>query len=126
MSLTNDQIVEALNDMPIIKLVELTKTLEEKWGVKAAPQVVQQGPGPAPVPTVIAEQTEFNVILVAVGEKKIDAIKAVRTVLGLGLAEAKTFVESGLPKVVKEGVTKEDAAFIKGEFEKAGAQVEVK
>lgn len=124
MSLTNDQIVEALNDMPIIKLVELTKTLEEKWGVKAAPQVVQQGP--APVPTVIAEQTEFTVTLVAAGEKKIDAIKAVRTVLGLGLAEAKTFVESGLPKVVKEGVTKEDAAFIKGEFEKAGAQVEVK
>lgn len=124
---TQEEIVQALGEMPVIKLCELTRELEAKWGVQAVPQVVQQGPQPG-VETKPAEeeQTEFTVVLVAAGEKKIEVIKVVRTALGLGLKEAKDLVEGGLPKPIKEGINKAAAEELKAQFETAGAKVELK
>ncbi len=124
MSLTNEQIVEAVAGKTLMEVMELVKAIEEKFGVTAAaPVMVAAGPAAAAAP--VEEQTEFNVILKAAGEKKVEVIKAVRAVTSLGLKEAKDLVE-GAPQNVKEGVSKDEAAKIKKELEAAGASVEVK
>jgi large subunit ribosomal protein L7/L12 len=119
------KIVDDLSSLTVLEAADLAKMLEEKWGVSAAAAVaVAAGPaaaGAAPA----EEQTEFNVILAAVGDKKIEVIKEVRALTGLGLKEAKDLVE-GAPKPVKEGVPKEEADKIKATLEKAGAKVELK
>ncbi|MCI0600186.1 MAG: 50S ribosomal protein L7/L12 [Beijerinckiaceae bacterium] len=122
-----EKIVEDLSSLTVLEAAELAKLLEEKWGVSAAAAVVATA-GPAAGPAAAApveEQTEFTVILAAIGEKKIEVIKEVRAVTGLGLKEAKDLVEAA-PKPVKEGVGKEDADKIKAALEKAGAKVELK
>ena len=118
------KLVDDLSALTVIEAAELSKLLEEKWGVSAAAPVAVAA-GPAAAAVVVEEQTEFNVILVAAGEKKINVIKEVRAITGLGLKEAKDLVE-GAPKAVKEGVNKDEAAKIKKVLEEAGAKVEVK
>jgi large subunit ribosomal protein L7/L12 len=122
--ITKDQVVDFLSSMPVIEIAALVKTLEEKWGVSAAPVVVGGGGGAAPVAEV-EEQTEFDVILADGGASKITVIKVVREITALGLKEAKELVE-GAPKPVKEGVSKDEAADIKKKLEDAGAKVTVK
>jgi large subunit ribosomal protein L7/L12 len=118
------KIVDELSKLTILEASELTKMLEEKWGVSAAAAVAVAGPaGAAAAP--VEEKTEFTVILTAVGEKKIEVIKEVRALTGLGLKEAKDLVE-GAPKTVKDGVNKDEAAKIKATLEKVGAKVELK
>ena len=122
MSLTNEQIVEAVAGKTLMEVMELVKAIEEKFGVTAAaPVAVAVAAGPA---AVVEEQTEFNVILKTAGEKKVEVIKAVRAITGLGLKEAKDLTEAG--GVLKEAVSKEDAEKFKKELEAAGATVEVK
>ena len=117
------KIVDDLSGLTVLEAAELAKLLEEKWGVSAAAAVaVAAGPAAA---AAVEEKTEFTVMLTAFGEKKIEVIKEVRAITGLGLKEAKDLVE-GAPKTVKEGVSKEDAAKLKAQLEKAGAKVEVK
>ena len=118
------KVIEQLENMSVIDCVNLVKALEEKWGVTAAaPAAVAVGPvGPA---EVAEEQTEFDVILADIGANKIAVIKAVRSITGLGLKDAKDLVE-GAPKPVKEAVSKDDADKFKAELEEAGAKVEVK
>ena len=119
------KIVEDLSKLTVIEASELSKMLEEKWGVSAAAAVaVAAAPGAAAAPAA-EEQTEFAVILKSGGEKKINVIKEVRAITGLGLKEAKDLVE-GAPKPVKEGVNKDEADKIKAQLEKAGAKVELK
>jgi large subunit ribosomal protein L7/L12 len=121
-----EKIVEDLSSLTVLEAAELAKLLEEKWGVSAAAAVaVAAGPGAAAAAAPAEEQTEFTVILAAIGDKKIEVIKEVRAVTGLGLKEAKDLVEAA-PKPVKEGVTKEEAEKIKATLEKAGAKVELK
>ncbi|GAB3514793.1 50S ribosomal protein L7/L12 [Pseudoxanthomonas daejeonensis] len=123
MSLSNEQIVEAIAGKTLMEVMELVKAIEEKFGVSAAaPVAVAAGPVAA---AVVEEQTEFTVVLKAAGEKKVEVIKAVRAITGLGLKEAKDLVE-GAPKDVKEGVSKDDAAKFKKDLEAAGATVELK
>ena len=118
------KIVEDLSKLTVLEAAELAKMLEEKWGVTAAAAVaVAAAPGAAAA--AVEEKTEFNVILAAVGDKKIEVIKEVRALTGLGLKEAKDLVE-GAPKAVKEGVNKEEAEKIKVTLEKVGAKVELK
>jgi large subunit ribosomal protein L7/L12 len=118
------KIVDDLSGLTVLEASELAKLLEEKWGVSAAAAVaVAAGPAAAAAPAA-EEKTEFTVVLTAVGEKKIEVIKEVRAVTGLGLKEAKDLVE-GAPKPVKEGVNKEEAAKIKATLEKVGAKVEL-
>jgi large subunit ribosomal protein L7/L12 len=118
------KIVDELSKLTVLEAADLAKLLEEKWGVSAAAAVaVATAPGAAAAP--VEEKTEFTVVLASFGEKKIDVIKEVRAVTGLGLKEAKDLVE-GAPKPVKEGVSKEEAEKIKGVLEKAGAKVELK
>ena len=121
------KLAEELSSLTVLEAAELSKLLEEKWGVSAAaPVAVAAAPaGAAAVAAPVEEQTEFNVILTAAGEKKINVIKEVRTITGLGLKEAKDLVE-GAPKTVKEGVGKDEVAKIKKMLEDAGATVEVK
>ena len=120
-----EKIVEDLSALTVLEAAELAKLLEEKWGVSAAAAVAVAA-GPAAAAAAPAEeQTEFTVVLAAVGDKKIEVIKEVRAITGLGLKEAKDLVE-GAPKPVKEGATKEDAAKIKAALEKVGAKVELK
>jgi len=119
------KIVDDLSGLTVLEASELAKLLEEKWGVSAAAAVaVAAGPAAAAAPAA-EEKTEFTVVLAAVGEKKIEVIKEVRAITGLGLKEAKDLVE-GAPKPVKEGVNKEEADKIKAQLEKAGAKVELK
>jgi large subunit ribosomal protein L7/L12 len=121
-----EQLVEDLSALSVLQAAELSKMLEEKWGVSAAAPVAMAAAGPAAAPAEAAEeQTEFDVILAVIGEKKINVIKEVRAITGLGLKEAKDLVESA-PKAIKEGVSKEEAAKLKGQLEGAGASVEVK
>ena len=122
MSLTNEQIVDAVAGKTLMEVMELVKAIEEKFGVTAAAPVMMAGP--AAVAEVKEEQTEFNVILKAAGEKKVEVIKAVRAITGLGLKEAKDLTEAG--GVLKEGVSKEDAEKFKKDLEAAGATVELK
>lgn len=127
MSVSRQEIKEALGKMPVMELVGLIKELEEEWGVSAAAPVAVAavaGAGGAAAPAV-EEQTEFNVIMTAFGENKVGVIKAIRSITGLGLKEAKDLVE-GVPSTVKEGVSKDEAAKIKKDLEEAGAKVEVK
>ena len=117
--------VDDLSTLTILEAAELVKLLEEKWGVSAATAVaVAAGPAAGAAPAA-EEKTEFSVILAAAGEKKIEVIKEVRAITGLGLKEAKDLVE-GAPKAVKEGVNKDEAAKIKATLEKVGAKVELK
>jgi large subunit ribosomal protein L7/L12 len=119
------KIVDDLSGLTVLEASELAKLLEEKWGVSAAAAVaVAAGPAAAAAPAA-EEKTEFTVILAAVGDKKIEVIKEVRALTGLGLKEAKDLVE-GAPKPVKEGVNKDEAAKIKATLEKVGAKVELK
>ena len=118
------KIVEDLSSLTVMEAAELAKMLEEKWGVTAAAAVaVAAAPGAAAAPA--EEKTEFTVVLAAAGDKKIEVIKEVRAITGLGLKEAKDLVE-GAPKTVKEGVNKDDAGKIKAQLEKVGAKVELK
>ena len=118
------KIVDDLSSLTVLEAAELAKMLEEKWGVSAAAAVaVAAAPGAAAA--VAEEKTEFTVVLAAAGDKKIEVIKEVRALTGLGLKEAKDLVE-GAPKPVKEGVNKEEAEKIKATLEKAGAKVELK
>ena len=118
------KIVDDLSGLTVLEAAELAKLLEEKWGVSAAAAVAVAGPAAAAAAPV-EEKTEFSVILLAAGEKKIEVIKEVRAITGLGLKEAKDLVE-GAPKPIKEGIPKEEAAAIKKKFEEVGAKVEVK
>jgi large subunit ribosomal protein L7/L12 len=118
------KIVDELSSLTVLEAAELAKLLEEKWGVSAAAAVaVAAAPGAAAAP--VEEKTEFTVVLAAAGEKKIEVIKEVRALTGLGLKEAKDLVE-GAPKAVKESVSKDEAEKIKAQLEKAGAKVELK
>ena len=118
------KIVDQLSSLTVLEAAELAKLLEEKWGVSAAAAVAVAGPAAAAAAPV-EEKTEFTVVLAAAGEKKIEVIKEVRALTGLGLKEAKDLVE-GAPKPVKEGVNKEEAEKVKAQLEKAGAKVELK
>jgi large subunit ribosomal protein L7/L12 len=122
------KLVDDLSTLTVIEAAELSKMLEEKWGVSAAAPVAAAalaGGAAAPAAEAVAEKTEFDVILAAIGEKKINVIKEVRAITSLGLKEAKDLVEAA-PKPVKEGVNKEEAAKIKKQLEDAGATVEIK
>jgi large subunit ribosomal protein L7/L12 len=120
------KIVSDLSSLTVLEAAELAKLLEEKWGVSAAAAVaVAAGPAAAGAAPAAEEKTEFTVVLAAAGEKKIEVIKEVRAITGLGLKEAKDLVE-GAPKTVKEGVSKDDAAKMKATLEKVGAKVELK
>ena len=125
---TKDQVVDFLSKMTVLDLAALTKELEDKWGVKAAPVAVAAAAGPAAgggAAAPAAEQTEFTIVLTDAGANKIGVIKAVREVTNLGLKEAKDLVD-GAPKTVKEGVNKADAETIKKKLVEAGAKVDVK
>ena len=122
MTMTNDQLVTELSGKTVLEIAELVKQLEEKWGVSAAAPVMMAGAAAGPAAEV---QTAFDVILVEAGPNKINVIKEVRAITGLGLAEAKALVEAG-GKAVKEGATKEDAEKMKKALEAAGAKVTVK
>jgi large subunit ribosomal protein L7/L12 len=124
--ITREQVVDFLSNLPVIQIAELVKTLEEKWGVSAAPvAVAAMGGGAAAAAAPAEEKTEFDVILAEAGANKINVIKVVREITALGLKEAKDLVE-GAPKAIKEGIGKDEAADIKKKLEDAGAKVEVK
>ena len=125
MSVSRQEIKEALGKMPVMELVGLIKELEEEWGVSAAAPVAVAAAAGGATAAAVEEKTEFNVIMTAFGENKVGVIKAIRTITGLGLKEAKDLVE-GVPSTVKEGVSKDEAAKIKKDLEDAGAKVEVK
>src|SRR5712675_2770020 len=118
------KIVDQLSSLTVLEAADLAKMLEEKWGVSAAAAVAVAGPAAGPA-AVVEEKTEFTVMLMAAGDKKIEVIKEVRALTGLGLKEAKDLVE-GAPKAVKEGVSKDEAEKVKAVLEKAGAKVELK
>jgi large subunit ribosomal protein L7/L12 len=120
------KLVDELSNLTVLEAAELAKMLEEKWGVSAAAAVaVAAGPAAGGGAAAAEEKTEFTVVLAAAGDKKIEVIKEVRALTGLGLKEAKDLVE-GAPKPVKEGVTKDEAEKVKAQLEKAGAKVELK
>ena len=128
--MTKEEILQAIENMTVLELSELVKALEEKFGVSAAMPVAAYAPGPAAAAAPAAapeveEKTEFDVILVSAGDKKIPVLKVVRELTGLGLKEAKDLVD-GAPKPVKQGVKKEEAEAIKAKLVEAGATVEVK
>lgn len=126
MALSKDDILNAIADMSVMEVVELVEAMEEKFGVSAAAAVAAApAAGGDAGGAAAAEQTEFDVILTAAGDKKVNAIKAVRAITGLGLKEAKGLVE-GAPAAVKEGVSKEDAEEAKKQLEEAGASAELK
>ncbi len=120
------RLVDELSALTVLEAAELSKMLEEKWGVSAAAPAAAAAPsGPAAVAAPVEEQTEFTVMLAKIGDKKINVIKEVRTITGLGLKEAKDLVE-GAPKPVKEGVNKDEAEKLKKQLEEQGASVEIK
>ncbi len=123
MSANLDEIVKQLGELPVLQVAELITKLEDEWGVSAAAPAAVAVAGPAAA--AAEEKTEFDVILVSCGDKKINVIKEVRAVTGLGLKEAKELVESA-PKAMKEAIPKDEAAKIKEQMEKAGATVEIK
>jgi len=124
MALSKDDILEAIAEMSVMEVVELVEAMEEKFGVSAAAAVAVAGPAADAGPAAEA-QTEFDVVLTGIGEKKVNVIKAVRAITGLGLKEAKAMVESA-PAAVKEGASKEDAEAAKAQLEEAGATAELK
>ena len=123
MALSNAEIIEALEQKPLIDIVDLVKEMEDKWGVSAA--VATVAAAPAAAVEAEAEQTEFDVVMSSFGEKKVAVIKAVRAITALGLKEAKDMVEA-VPATIKEGVPKDEAEEVKKQLEEAGATVEVK
>jgi len=123
MALSNAELIEALEQKPLIDIVELVKEMEEKWGVSAAVATVAAAPAAAAEAAV--EQTEFDVVMSSFGDKKVAVIKAVRAITSLGLKEAKDMVEA-VPATIKEGTSKDEAEEIKKQLEEAGAIVEVK
>jgi large subunit ribosomal protein L7/L12 len=126
MSLSNEDIIEAISSKTLVEVMELVKAMEDKFGVSAAaPVAMAAAPAAGGGAAAAEEKTEFNVVLAAVGEKKVEVIKAVRAITGLGLKEAKDLVE-GAPQTVKEGASKEDAEKFKKDLEAAGAKVELK
>ena len=126
MSLSNEQIIEAISSKTLVEVMELVKAMEEKFGVSAAaPVAMAAGPAAGGAAAAAEEQTEFTVVLKAVGDKKVEVIKVVRAITGLGLKEAKDLVESA-PKEVKEGVAKDEAEKLKKDLEAAGATAELK
>ncbi len=125
MEMNKNNVVDFLSKMPVIELAEMIKTLEEKWGVSAAAPAAAMMAGPAAAAAPAEEKTEFTVVLVDSGANKINVIKEVRALTGLGLKEAKDLVD-GAPKNVKEGANKEEAQKMKAALEKAGAKVELK
>ena len=124
MAISKDDILEAVGAMTVMELNDLVKAFEEKFGVSAAAMAVA-APGAGAAAAAVEEKTEFDVILTAAGEKKVEVIKVVRAATGLGLKEAKDLVD-GAPKAVKEGISKADAEALKKQLEDAGAKVEVK
>ena len=120
-----EQIAESLSGLTVMEAADLVKMLEDKWGVSAAAPVAVAAAGAPAAAAAEEEQTEFDVVLLEVGAKKINVIKAVREVTSLGLKEAKDLVEAA-PKAVKEAITKDEAAAVKKKFEDAGAKVEIK
>jgi large subunit ribosomal protein L7/L12 len=123
--ITREAVVDYLSNLPVIQIAELIKTLEDKWGVKAAPVAMAAGPAAAAPAAAKEEQTEFTVELKEAGANKINVIKVVREITGLGLKEAKDLVEAA-PKPLKEGVSKAEAEEFKKKLEDAGAKVELK
>ena len=125
-NVTKDEVIEFISGMSVLELSDLVKELEDKFGVSAAAQVaVAAAPGAQPAQAEAEEQTEFDVILSEIGDKKIQVIKTIRALTGLGLKEAKALVDEA-PKPVKEGVSKEEAEDVKGQLEEAGATVDIK
>jgi len=124
MAITKEDILEAVGALTVLELNDLVKAFEEKFGVSAAAMAVA-GPAAGGAAAAVEEQTEFTVVLAAVGDKKVEVIKVVRAATGLGLKEAKDVVD-GAPKAVKEGVSKADAEALKKQLEDAGAKVEIK
>jgi len=125
MAVSREEIVEVLSNMSVLEVTQLVEELEEKWGVSAAAPVAMAAGGPAAEAAEVEEQTEFDVVMSSFGANKVGVIKAIRTITGLGLKEAKDMVE-GVPATVKEGVSKDEAEGIKKQLEEAGASVEVK
>src|SRR5882757_4123254 len=126
MAVAKQEILDAIGSMSVLELSQLIKLLEEKWGVSAAAAVAVAAPAAGGAGAAAAEEkTEFSVVLASAGDKKIEVIKEVRAITGLGLKEAKDLVE-GAPKAVKDGVSKDEAEKIKAQLEKAGAKVELK
>ena len=123
--ITKEQVIEFIEKMSVLDLAELVKELEDKFGVSAAAPMAVAAAGPAAGEAAAEEQTEFDVVLTAIGEKKINVIKVVRAITGLGLKEAKDLVD-GTPNTVKEAVSKEEAEGVKTQLEEAGASVELK
>lgn len=119
------KLVDELSSLTVLEAADLAKLLEEKWGVSAAAAVAVAGPAAGPAAAAVEEQTEFTVMLAAIGDKKIEVIKEVRAITGLGLKEAKDLVEAA-PKAVKEGVAKDEAEKLKKQLEAVGAKVELK
>ena len=125
MSLSNEQIIEAIASKTLVEVMELVKAMEEKFGVSAAAPVAVAAPAAGGAAAAVEEKTEFTVVLKASGEKKVEVIKAIRAITGLGLKEAKDLVEAAAT-TVKEAVSKDDSAKFKKELEAAGATVEIK
>jgi large subunit ribosomal protein L7/L12 len=123
--ITKEDVIEFIANMSVLDLSELVKELEDKFGVSAAAPVAMMAAGPGDVAAAVEEQTEFDVVLLAAGDKKIQVIKEVRAITGLGLKEAKALVDEA-PKPVKEGIAKDEAEKVKAQLESAGAQVEIK
>ncbi|PTQ90118.1 50S ribosomal protein L7/L12 [Agitococcus lubricus] len=123
MALSKEEILNAVAELTVMELVDLIAAFEEKFGVSAAAVAVAAGPAAAAAP--VEEQTEFNVVMTSFGANKVNVIKAVREITGLGLKEAKDMVE-GAPSTIKEGISKDDAAALKKKLEEAGATVEIK
>ncbi len=126
MALSNQDLLKELSAKPIMEVVELVKMLEDEWGVSAAaPVAVAAGPAAGDAAAAAEEQTEFDVVMTSFGANKVSVIKAVRTITGLGLKEAKDAVE-GAPSTIKEGISKGEAEEVKKQLEEAGASVELK
>jgi large subunit ribosomal protein L7/L12 len=125
-NITKEDVIEFIANMSVLELSEMVKEMEEKFGVSAAAPVAMMAAGPAEAGAAAAEEkTEFDVVLTTHGDKKIQVIKEIRAITGLGLKEAKTLVD-GVPQPVKEGVSKDEAEKIKAQLEEAGAQVDIK
>lgn len=125
MAVSREEIIDVLSNMSVLEVTQLVSELEEKWGVSAAAPVAVAAAGPAAEAAAVEEKTEFDVVMSSFGANKVGVIKAIRTITGLGLKEAKDMVE-GVPATVKEGISKDEAEGIKKQLEEAGASVEVK
>jgi large subunit ribosomal protein L7/L12 len=125
MAVSKEEILDAIANMSVMQVVDLIAAMEERFGVSAAAPVAAAAPATAPAAALAEEQTEFNVVMTSFGANKVNVIKVVRAITGLGLKEAKDLVE-GVPSTVKEGISKDEAAAIRKQLEEAGATIEVK